>query len=117
MLNFYFRPQSKSKNVTTPAKYHIPDNINLFQILNSIHRCHCLELIGLEEELIIDYFEEEYGLLYENASALENKVLVLHYNVPFDSDTDSFLHELCIHWIKYELQYIIDTNENDNSTN
>ena len=29
MLNFYFRPQSKSKNVTTPAKYHIPDNINL----------------------------------------------------------------------------------------
>ena len=71
-------------------KNKIPDNMNLFQILNSIHGCYCLELIGLEEELIIDYFEQEYTLLYENASALENKVLVLHHSVPFDSDTDIF---------------------------
>ena len=80
--------------------------MNLFQILNSIYRFHCLELIGLEEELIINYFEEEYGLLYENASALENKVLVLHHNVPFDSNTDVFPFKLCIHSIKYELQCI-----------
>ena len=46
--------------------------MNLFQILNIIHRGYCLELISLEEELIIDYFEEEYGLLYRNTSTLEN---------------------------------------------
>ena len=77
--------------------------MNLFQILNSIHGFHCLELIGLEEELIINYFEEEYGLLYENASALENKVLVLHHNVPFDSYTNVFPHKLYIILIKYKL--------------
>ena len=89
--------------------------MNLFQILNIIHRGYCLELISLEEELIIDYFEEEYALLYKNASDLENKVLVLHYSVPFDSDTVVFPHELCIHSIKYKLRCIIGTNENDNS--
>ena len=47
---------------------------------------------------------------------LWKKVLVLHHNVPFNSNTDVFLNELCIHSIKYELQCIIGTNKNDNNT-
>ena len=71
--------------------------------MNSIYGCHCLELIGFEEELIVDYFEEEYGLLYENPSTTDNKVLVLHYNASFNSNTDVFPNELCIYSLKYEL--------------
>ena len=58
-------------SINKKIKKKLLDNMNLFQILNSIHRCYFLGMIELEEEIIINYLEEEYRLLYEIASAME----------------------------------------------
>ena len=83
----------------------LPSNMNLEQILNSIHQCFCIKINIFDEDLIFDYFEQEC------ISAHENKVLVLIHEDYFQSDIDDFLYELCINSTKYELRCIIGTRE------